>query len=323
PILEYRYAGLASLFIAGITVGHCFGHRQSAFIQVFSTIIKLAILVAIALLGLLLGRGNWQYLSYGGTPTYAQLPALGIGLIYISYAYSGWNGASYLAGEVRNPRALLPRALISGCLVVIVLYLTLNLAFVYALDPVEMQTLPIEQVARVAELAASSLFGSYISVPLSTLLGLTLVASLSAYLLAGPRVLYAFAQDGFFFRAFGRLHPRWEVPVAATLLQGLLAMVFVWSGTFLQLLDYTSVGLAALSGLTVAAVFPLRRKLKGVDAYRMPWFPLPPLIYLGLICWIVTQALLQPDRRWSTILSLGTIALGLLPGLLKFGKVHR
>lgn len=304
----------ASIMIALVTIGHCFGHRQSSIIQVISTSVKLLILFGLALPGLLVGKGNWNHLSQGGMPTYDQLPALGVGLIYIGYAYSGWNGASYLAGEVRDPRKLIPRALITGCLVVIGLYLLLNLTFVYALDPTEMKTLPMDQVARVAELAASRLFGSQVSTVLSTLLGLTLVASVSAYLLAGPRVMYAMARDGYFFRFVGKLHPRYDVPVASTIMQGLLAICFLWSGTFLQLLDYTSVGLAALSGLTVACVYPLRKRRDLAEAYRMPFYPWPPVLYLCLTLWTVTQALVQSERRWPTLLSLSTIAIGIALG---------
>lgn len=315
-LVAHRIPLGASILVALVTFGHCFGHRQSSIIQVLSTCIKLLILLGLALLGLLAGKGNWNHLAQGGIPSLDQIPALGVGLIYIGYAYSGWNGASYLAGEVRDPRQLLPRALITGCLVVVALYLLLNLTFVYALDPAEMKQLPIEQVARVAELAASRLFGTQVSTVLSTLLGLTLVASVSAYLLAGPRVMYAMARDGFFFRFIGQLHPRYHVPVAATIMQGLLAIVFLWSGTFLQLLDYTSVGLAALSGLTVACVFPLRKRRDLAEAYRMPFYPWPPLLYLCLTVWTITQALLQPDRRWATLLSLATIALGIALGWL-------
>ncbi|HQR05327.1 MAG TPA: APC family permease [Gemmatales bacterium] len=310
----------ASIMIALVTIGHCFGHRQSSIIQVISTCVKLLILFGLALLGLLVGKGNWNHLSQGGMPTYDQLPALGVGLIYIGYAYSGWNGASYLAGEVRDPRKLIPRALITGCLVVIGLYLLLNLTFVYALDPAEMKTLPMDQVARVAELAASRLFGSQVSTVLSTLLGLTLVASVSAYLLAGPRVMFAMARDGYFFRFVGRLHPRYDVPVASTIMQGLLAICFLWSGTFLQLLDYTSVGLAALSGLTVACVYPLRKRRDLAEAYRIPFYPLPPLLYLCLTLWTVTQALMQSQSRWPTVLSLATIGIGIALGWAIKGK---
>lgn len=316
-LVTHRHALAASVLVALLTINHCFGHRQSTRAQIASTLIKLTILLGLAFAGLIAGRGNWEHFSQGGMPTPEQWPALGVGLIYIGYAYSGWNGASYLAGEVPEPRRILPRALISGCLAVIVLYLLLNTMFIYALDPVMMKTAPVDQVARVAELAASKAFGDHIAIPLSVILGISLVASVSAYLLAGPRVMFAMARDGLFFRSMGELHPHSRVPVAATLLQGFLAIVFLWSGTFLQLLDYTTVGLAALSGMTVASIFPLRRTLSQVDAYRMPWYPLPPLFYLLLTSWTIVQALLTEGKRWPTLLSLGTILAGTVIGLLK------
>lgn len=315
-LVTHRLALGASILIALLTVNHCFGHRQSTRAQIISTLIKLIILVGLASIGLFAGKGNWEHFAQGGMPSAEQWPALGVGLIYIGYAYSGWNGASYLAGEVFEPRRLLPRALISGCLAVIVLYLLLNAMFIYALDPVMMKTAPMDQVARVAELAASQAFGDQIATPLSVILGISLIASVSAYLLAGPRVMFAMAQDGLFFRSMGELHSRTQVPVATTLLQGVLAIAFLWSGTFLQLLDYTTVGLAALSGMTVASIFPLRRNLANVDAYRMPWYPLPPLFYLLLTSWTIVQALLTEGKRWPTLLSLGTILAGTMIGFI-------
>jgi len=314
-LAQYRIQLGASVFIAILSLNHCFGHLQSTRVQVISTLIKLTILVGLALMGLLVGRGSWKHFSAGGMPHVDQWPALGVGLIYIGYAYSGWNGASYLAGEVPNPRRLLPRALITGCLAVIALYMLLNIMFVYALDPVEMKTAPMDQVARVAELAATKAFGSQIANPLSVMLGLSLIASVSAYLLAGPRVMFAMARDRLFFSLMGQLHPRSLVPVAATLMQGGLAIAFLWSGTFLQLLDYTAVGLAALSGLTVASIFPLRHRLKHLDAYRMPFYPLPPLLYISLTVWTIIQAMTQEDKRWPTLLSLLTILVGSVAGL--------
>lgn len=300
----------ASIFIAVLTFSHCLGHRQSTWIQVVSTLTKVLILVGLAFAGLLSGKGNWSHFSQGGFPDSSQWPALGTGLIYIGYAYSGWNGASYLAGEIQKPARNLPFAMLTGCGVVIVLYLLLNVMFIYLLDPHEMRTAPMQQVARVAEFAAGKAMGAKLASLLSMLLGLSLVASVSAYLLAGPRVAYAMAKDGLFFSAVGRLSNLNHVPVAATMLQGVLAITFLWAGTFLQLLDYTAVGLAVLSALTVSCVFRLRKGSQAATVYRMPMYPLPPLFFIALIGWTVTQALMQPEKRIPTLLALGTILIG-------------
>jgi APA family basic amino acid/polyamine antiporter len=231
-------------------------------------------------------------------------------LIYVGYAYSGWNGAAYLAGEIEEPARILPRSLIGGTLSVLVLYLVVNLTYVYALDPEAMTTRSPAEVERVAELAVVHLFGRSTADVFAVLVGLSLIASVSAYLLAGPRVTFAMARDGCFPTFAGHLHPSRAIPVGATLAQGGAAIAFVWSGSFLQLLDYTSVGLAAVSGLMVASVIPIHRRPDLNRPYRLPLYPGPPLFYLGLVGWTVAFQLLQPDRRVPALLSLATLLAG-------------
>ncbi len=300
----------ASLLIAALTASHCLGQRQSGGFQVAITAIKIFLLLAFALGGLILGRGSWSHLSAGSWPAASQWPALAIGLIYVSYAYSGWDGAAYIAGEIRDPARLLPRCIIGGTLVVIVLYLLVNLVYVFALDPGEMTRMQPGEVERVAELAAERMFGRSAANVIATLLGLSIVASLSAFILAGPRVLFAMARDGLFPRFAGRLHARRGIPVWATITQGVIAITFLWSGTFQDLLDYTSVGLAAISGLVIASVFPIRRRKDLQHPYRMPLYPLLPIAYLALLTWTIADHLLQADKRLPAILSLVTLLLG-------------
>lgn len=300
----------ATLLIALVTVAHCLGQRESGRFQIAVTLFKLVLLVVIGVGGIAFGSGSWEHLSVSSWPNSTQWPALATGLIYVCYAYSGWNGAAYLAGEIRDPVRLLPRALIGGTLSVIALYLLVNLAYVYALDPTEMTTRSPDEVEKVAELAVESLFGRGAANVFATLIGLSLVASVSAYVLTGPRVTFAMARDGFFPAFAGRLHPNRNVPVWATLAQGGSAIALVWSGSFLQLLDYTSVGLAAISALVVASVFPLRRR-NVPNTYRLPLYPIPPLLYLGLIAWTVTEQLIDEKKRWPAVFSLGTILVGI------------
>ncbi|MFO0937124.1 MAG: amino acid permease [Gemmataceae bacterium] len=299
----------ATLLIGFVTLTHCVGHRESGRFQVIITSFKILLLVCLGVGGIAFGNGNWHHLTPISWPTAAHWPALATGLIYVSYAYSGWNGAAYLAGEIRDPNRILPKALIGGTLTVIALYLMVNLAYVYALDPVAMSNRSPGEVEKVAELAVFELFGARVANVFSTLVGLSLIASVSAYVLTGPRVSYAMARDGFFPSFAGRLHPTRGIPVYATLAQGGVAITLVWSGSFLQLLDYTSVGLAAVSGLVVASVFPLRRRAVP-GSYCMPLYPFPPLIYLGLVVWTVTQQVIDVDKRTPALLSLATILAG-------------
>jgi APA family basic amino acid/polyamine antiporter len=300
----------ASLLIAAVTVVHCLGQSESGRFQIAITTVKFALLLGLGVGGLLFGKGDWGHLSAGHWPTASQWPALATGLIYVSYAYSGWNGAAYLAGEIRDPAKLLPRTLLWGTLTVLALYLLVNLAYVFALDPHGMAALPPDEVQKVAETAVVRMFGRETANVFGVLIGLSLVASASAYVLTGPRVTFAMARDGDFPAFAGRLHPRRGIPVWATLAQGGLAAAFVWVPKFEDLLNYVAVGLAAVSGLVVASVFPLRRK-KVPGTFRMPLYPLPPLLYLALIAWSIIAQLLDPEKVLFALLSLGTIAAGI------------
>jgi APA family basic amino acid/polyamine antiporter len=301
----------ATVLILAVTILHTQGHRQSTWLQLTATLLTTAILVGLAIGGILFGQGNWKHLASGGWPTGDQWPALAIGLIYVGYAYTGWNAAGYLAGEIRDPARTLPRCLIGGTATVTILYLLVNLAYVYALNPETLQAKSDDEVKQVAELAVLALFGQTTARVVSAALGLCLIASVSAFMLTGPRIAFAMAQDGVFPRYASRLHPVRGTPALAILTQAALAIALVWAGTFRELLDYAAVGLVVLSGLTVASVFPLRRRTGLVHPYRLPAYPFPPLAYLILTVWTVGYALSEPERRWPAILSLATLLLGL------------
>jgi APA family basic amino acid/polyamine antiporter len=298
----------ATLLILAVGFGHTLGHRHSSKLQAAATLVTVGVLLALGVGGIAFGRGDWNYLSAGGWPTASQWPALAVGLVFVMYSYSGWNAAAYLAGEVRDPARVLPRCLIGGVVTVIALYLLVNLAYVYALDPVEMKEK--KEVGQVAELAVIALFGKEVGWVTAIVIGLSLSASVSAYLLTGPRVAFAMARDRVFPGFAAELHPTRETPAAATLTQAIIAAGLVWSGSFLELLTYTSVGLAALSGLTIASVFPLRRRADVVQPYRLPLYPLPPLAYLILTAWTIAAMVADPQERTPALYSLATVLIG-------------
>jgi APA family basic amino acid/polyamine antiporter len=301
----------ASALILAVGVTHTLGHRHSSWLQTAATAVTAGVLLAVALGGLLVGRGDWGHLAAGGWPTGPQWPALAVGLVYVGYAYAGWNGAGYLAGEIRDPARTLPRCLIGGAATVTALYLLVNVAFVYALDPAAMTAKSAEEVQPVAELAARALFGEAAARTIGAALGLCLVATVSAFVLTGPRVAFAMARDGVFPGFAARLHPVRGTPAAATLTLSAASAALVWAGSLSQLLDYTSVGLAALTGLTVASVFPLRRRADLPRPYRLPLYPLPPLAFLVLTVATIGYALADDKSRGPGLLSLATLLIGI------------
>jgi basic amino acid/polyamine antiporter, APA family len=301
----------ASLLILAMALTHSLGHRHSSRLQLTATIITSIILIAIAGGGLLFGRGDWSHFSVGGWPTDLQWPFLAAGLIYVSFAYGGWNAAGYLAGEIRNPARTLPRCLIGGASTVMVLYLLVNVAYVYALDPIEMKYKTADEVKPVANLAASALFGSSVGGLISFVLGMALIGSVSAALLTGPRIVFAMARDGVFPGFAGQLHATRRTPVAAAFTQAAVAIGIVWAGSYRNILDYASIGFVAISGLTVASVFPIHRRKDLPHPYRLWLYPIPPLAYLILIVWTIGNALLNDEQRIPALLSLGTILVGI------------
>lgn len=300
----------ASGLIVAVGVTHSLGHRHSSWLQALATLVTGGVLLALAVGGLLFGRGDWGHLSAAGWPAPSQWPVLAVGLIYVAYSYAGWNAAGYLAGEIRDPARTLPRCLVGGAATVTALYLVVNLAFVYALDPLVMREMPPEEVQPVAKLATRALFGPAAARLVSAALGLCLVAAVSAFVLTGPRVAFAMARDGVFPGFAARLHPTRGTPAAATLTLVALSAALVWAGSFLELLDYASVGLAALTGLTVASVFPLRRRADLPRPYRLPLYPLPPLAFLALTAWTIGSALGEERSRVPGLLGLATLLAG-------------
>src|SRR5262249_12927255 len=158
------------------------------------------------------GHGSWANLSWiGEAPAGVAVEktagvsagAVALGLVYVSYAYFGWNTAAYVAGEMRDPAQTLPRALVTGTLLVAALYVGLNLVFIWAVPPAEL----VGQV-EVAHVVATALFGPRGAVLLSSLVALALAGSVSAFMMSGPRIAVAMAEDGLFFRALGRVGPR-------------------------------------------------------------------------------------------------------------------
>lgn len=313
---------LASLIIVVIATGHCLGQRQSAWVQDATTVGKLVVLVAMALAALCAPAADWGHLKASHWPDRVEWNTLAVGLIYVSYAYAGWNSAGYLAGEIRDPQKLLPRSILGGCGLVTLLYLMLNLAYIVALDPDEMRTRPVEEVGPVADLAMRQLFGGKVANLLSVILGLGLIASVSSYLLAGSRLPVAMARDGLFFQMAGTLHPKRQTPVTALAVQATLAILLCWSGSFLGILDYTSVGLTLISSMVICSMFPLRRRADLAHAVRCPWHPLPALVFLGLSAWTISFSLMDSQKFLPTLLSIATVLTVMLAGWI-YSRLNR
>jgi APA family basic amino acid/polyamine antiporter len=283
--------GIATALILGFAGLHVIGRRQTAHVQGWITAIKLALLVGYAAAGLAAGWRNTANL-HDLTPIDGEalsLAALLSSLVYIYYAYTGWNAASYLAGEVREPQRLLPRAILLGTGGVLVLYMAVNVVYALALTPDDIRGIikeaggKFDAVAPIAEIAAKRLFGPGWAGTLSVAVGLMLLSSLSAYLLIGPRVLYAMAEAGQFPSMAARLTRRARTPAVATAFQLTVTLVLLWLGSVESLILYAGVGLSIFSMLAMSSIFVLRRTRPDLPRpFRTPGYPVTPAVYLIL-----------------------------------------
>jgi len=266
---------LSILVILVFTFIHARGIEVGARVQNFLTLLKVALIVGLIVLGFSLGGGDLGHLLQGGRFRFDfdGWKTIGLSLMWIMFAYSGWNASSYIGSEIKDPRKNLPRSLILGTGTVLTLYLLLNFFYVYAVPPKEMAG-----VISIGGLAVGNLFGPSFDRVLSGLIAMALFSSLSAFIILGPRVYYAMACDRCFFPFAASVHAKYKVPTRSILLQGAIAGILVLFGTFDQILTYMGFSLGLFPILSVCGVFKLRREKNSV--YRMPGFPVVPLFYI-------------------------------------------
>ncbi len=294
----------AILIIAVFTFLHTRGLELGARIQNYLTALKVLLIVALVAAGFAIGKGSFS--NFTAAAPYAfdfgGLKTIGLSLMWIMFAYSGWNASAYLGSEVRDPARNLPRSLLIGTGIVILLYAALNMFYVYAVPPGEM-----EGVISIAGLASGNLFGKSAETVLSVLISFALFSSLSAYIILGPRVYYSMARDGVFFKAIADVDARTGVPSRSIILQGAIAAVMALFGTFDQLLTYMGFSLGIFPILTVLGVFRLRRT--GRSVIKLPGYPVAPAVYLAAALLILVLAFFQ--RPVESSIAIGTVLVGI------------
>jgi basic amino acid/polyamine antiporter, APA family len=308
---------LATAAILAFALIHISGRKQTAGVQGWITALKLAILGIVVLAGLSIGWRNSANLA-DRTPLTGELAVTMLAsLVYVSYAYIGWNGASYLAGEIREPQRLLPRAILLGTGGVLVLYLLLNVVYALALTPADALAIINDPnnhegrsaVAPIAQIAAKRLFGPAWSAPLSVAIGAMLLSTLSAYVLIGPRVIFAMAEAGQFPGVAARLTPRAQTPAVATAFQTAIALVMLWTATFEGIVWYASVGLSIFSMLAISSIYVLRWRRPDLERpFRTPGYPVTPAVYLIVTGLLASAAFYQ--EPWVSLYSLLSILAG-------------
>ena len=300
------------LIILVFTLIHLRGLDFGAKVQNYLTLLKVLLVVGLIFFGFFLGSGDFRNLDFHSSEPIlkADWKTVGLSLMWIMFAYSGWNASVYIGSEIKEPGKNIPRSLLLGTGIVALLYLLLNVLFIYAVPANEM-----EGVIAVGGLAVGKLFGASYESFFSLLVAFALFSSISAFIILGPRVYFAMAKDGQFFKFAGKVHPKFLVPTYSIVFQGLISIVIILSGTFDQILTYMGFSLGIFPIITIIGLFKLR--LTGRSTLRLPGYPITPIIYILVgISMLILSFLERPLESSIAIL---TILVG-LPAYFLFGK---
>jgi APA family basic amino acid/polyamine antiporter len=302
PVLTKKFLAVSVILI--FTFIHYRGIKYGARIQNALTLLKILLIVILLTAGFSSGNGTFLNFTAGGNlPSgLAGWKTAGLSLMWIMFAYSGWNASTYLGAEIKNPSRNLPGSLLYGTIIVMILYLGINILYVYGINPEAMKG-----VISIGGLAMGNLFGKSAEILFSILIAFALFSSLSAFIIIGPRVYYSMAKDGLFFKSAARIHKKFQVPSNSILLQCSIAIILVLSGTFEQVLTYMGFALGIFPVLTVLGIWKLRKN--NPEALRIKGFPVPQIIYIAAGILILVLSFLE--RPLESSVALLTVIIGI------------
>jgi basic amino acid/polyamine antiporter, APA family len=292
----------AAVMIALLSILNILGVRRAGAVQTFFTACKLGVLAILIVLGLALGEGSFAHFSSAsGIPTQGgMLAAFGVATVAALYAYDGWNNLSMVAGEVENPQRNIPRALIYGTVLVIVVYVFVNLAYFYVLAPgaaTASQTI----AADTARQFLGQWGGAFVAVGVM----ISAFATLNGSILTGARVPYATARDQLFPKPLARLHPRYHTPAVSLAAQAVIAGAFALTGTYDALYTKVIFSEFLFYALVTAGVFVLRRREPALARpYRTWGYPFVPAIFVTLSVLLLINTFVEQrsDSLWGLLL---------------------
>ena len=316
--VTFSDGAIAAVALVFLTLINCLGVRAGGKLQTFLMVIKIfAILLLVAcgwyfanelnakgIVATVDARKDLNSVAPGGMPA---LTALGIAMVPVLFSYGGWQTSTFVAGEIREPRKNLPLALVIGVAGVVVLYLAVNLVCLHVLGVVGLAntTTPASDVMRIA-------LGPTGARLIAAGIAVSTFGFLSQSMLTAPRVYFAMAEDGLFFRAVGKVSRRSRVPLLAIIMQGVLAIVIAFSGKYEQILNYVVSVDFIFFGLTAICIFVFRRRRRetesGLWLARVPGHPVTTVFFI-VVCWaVVINTIVQYPR--NTLIGLGILLAG-------------
>lgn len=302
---ELRLISIAALIF--VTVINVLGVKAGGIFSDVFTVLKLSGLIGVIFVGLVMGSSSTTDFSLSfEASTRSLTSALTLALVGVLWSYGGWQHATFAAAEAKDPLTTVPRSLILGALVIILTYISANVAYMFLLTPAQMAS-----STRIAADAVSVALGAVGGSLISATIVISTFGTTGTYTLSGPRIYYAMARDGAFFRKVANVHPRFRTPAYAIVYQSLWAIVLIlfW-GTFENLISYVVFTDWIFFGLTGASIFIFRKRLPDTERpYKTPWYPLTPLFFVAISLWFVLNTLIEkPAEAWAGI---GFLALGI------------
>lgn len=303
PLSQLQIQCVAVAGLIFVTILNVMGVKIGGIFSDLFTLLKIAGIAILIVVGL--GWGTGSAGVEGGPLVSVSGGALAAAMIGVLWSYGGWQHASFAAGEARNPTRSVPRAMMFGAAAVTVVYSLANVAYLFMLSPGELGA-----SQRPASDAISLILGPIGGSIVAVAIFVSTFGSAGIYTLTAPRIYFAMANDGLFFKKVAEVHPRFQTPALAIILQTCwaIALILFW-GTFNEVISYVVFTDWIFFGLTGAAVFVLRKRRPDIDRpYRTFGYPLTPLLFVGISCWFVVNTLIdQPAQAFA---GLGFLALG-------------
>ena len=297
------YLAAGAIIFAGLT--NIVGVQLGALFAGISTIAKFGALTLLVLASFAMGSsvgGSFENFASTGTPINAGL--FGLSLISVMWAYDGFADLTFASGEVKDPQRNLPRAIIVGTLLIIVIYLTANAAYLY-INPIG-----IMATSRLISAdTMGALFGQIGVSFVSVIVMISTFGSLMGSMLASPRIFFAMADDKLLFEPIARVHPKWKTPYVAIALACVLGVAMVMTQTFEQLTDTFVLAMWPFYALSVAAIYTLRKSQPNLNRpYKVIGYPVVPAVFIAAAIYLVVNALVT-DPKWTSI-TFGVVLLG-------------
>lgn len=297
-----KVAAIAGLLV--LTGVNVVGVKAGAIFSDVFTVLKLAGILGLIAVGLALGSPHTTDFTWTiGTMPHGMTQSLALGMVGVLWSYGGWQHATYACAEVKNPQKTLPRAMIIGACAVTVIYLATNVAYMFLLTPAQMAASP-----RIAADAVGTVLGPIGSSLIAIAIFISTFGVVGIYTLTAPRIYYAMAADGVFFKKVAEIHPRYNTPAFSIIAGSVWAAVLIlfW-GTFDKLISYVVFTDWIFFALGGASVIVMRITMPNAERpYRVPGYPLVPLFFVGTSVWFVVNTLIEkPEQAWAGLLFLG------------------